>query len=206
VLKKANLYFREHERLRSRISGALAAAGLEYHGRVKVRHLLDVLVNDVGCEAISQRVTRPLEGVKVAPYYGCQIGRPEPSFDDPEYPETLDTLLTAIGAEAVSYPLKAECCGGMLMTTSEDVCQSLAKRLLECAVENGAQCIATICPLCNVNLEAYQGKLNRRFGTEFAIPVLPFTQLVGLALGVEPKKLGLGMELVSAAKALAIRV
>jgi len=206
VLKKANLYFREYEEVRSRISGALAAGGLEYHGRVKVRHLLDVLANDVGCREIQQQVRRPLQGLRVAPYYGCQIGRPEPSFDHPEYPQTLDALLKALGAEVVHYPLKAECCGGMLMTTSEEVCQGLVRRLLECAVQNGAQCIATLCPLCNVNLEAYQGKLNRRFGTDFVIPVLPFTQLVGLALGIEAKKLGLGMELVPAEKALPIRV
>lgn len=206
VLKKTNLYFREDEHLRSRISGALAAGGLEYHGRVKVRHLLDVLVNDVGCQEIQERVTRPLEGLRVAPYYGCQIGRPEPSFDHPEHPQSFDALLAALGAEVVPYPLKAECCGGMLMTTSEGVCQGLVRRLLECAIRNGAQCIATLCPLCNVNLEAYQGKLNRRFGTDFRMPVLPFTQLVGLALGVEPGKLGLGMELVAGEKVLPIGV
>jgi len=205
VLKKTNLYFREDERLRSRINHALAAGDLEYHGGVNVRHLLDVLVNDVGCEEIKQRVARPLEGFRVVPYYGCQIGRPQPSFDHAEYPQTLDALLRALGAEVVPYPLKAECCGGMLMTTSEGVCQGLVRRLLECAMQNGAQCIATVCPLCNVNLEAYQGRLNRRFGTDFGMPVLPFTQLVGLALGVEPRKLGLGMELVPAEKALPIQ-
>jgi heterodisulfide reductase subunit B len=109
----------------------------------------------------------------------------------------LDTLLGWLGAEPVSFPLKAKCCGGMLMTTNESVGLGLVRGLLDCAAQNGAECVATICPLCHMTLEAYQGNVNKRFGTHFQLPTLYFTQLIGLAFGFSRKELGINEELIS---------
>jgi heterodisulfide reductase subunit B len=161
-----------------------------------VRHPLDVLVNEVGVEVIASAVKRSLEGLAFAPYYGCQIVRPERGFDDLEFPSTMDTLFQRLGARAVYFPLKTRCCGGMLMTTFPDVCLQLEKDLLECAAENGAQCIVTTCPLCQVNLEAYQKRVNKMFGTSYQVPVMYFTQLLGVALGCSEKELGFQRNLI----------
>lgn len=196
TLSKTNHYFSEDERMKRDIAEVLNAAGRSYSGGVKVRHLLDVLTNDVGLEAVKAKVTRELSGLKVAAYYGCQMSRPGAEFDDPEFPMTMDNLLTALGADPVEFPTKAKCCGGMLMTTSQDVALKMVRDILSDAVENGAQCIATACPLCQMNLEAYQGDVNRKFGTDFMIPVVYFTQLTGMAMGLNRQEIDLGRELV----------
>ena len=189
ALSKTNRYLAESEALARELSGALDAAGLEYRGTVRVRHLLDVFVNDVGQARIRDSVAKSLSGLRVAPYYGCQLSRPKGMFGDPEFPTEMDDLLSWLGAEPVRYPLKAKCCGGMLMTTRSDVCETLVLRLLSAAVEAEAECIATICPLCQINLEAYQNRINKRFGTRFDMPIFYFTQLTGLALGLGEKEL-----------------
>lgn len=195
TLTKTNHYMAENPQLKKTIGTALKAADLQYFGSVKVRHLLEVIVNDVGENEIKARIKNSLKDLKVAPYYGCQLTRPFGEVDDPEFPTMLDNLLTWIGAKPVNYPLKAKCCGGMLMMTKEDVGLSLTKNLLECAKENGAECIATICPLCHMNLECYQDNVNKHFGTDYHIPVLYFTQLIGLAFGFSRKSLGIDDEL-----------
>lgn len=202
MLEKTNLRLKEPD-LGRRVGEVLGVAGLKYEGSVRVRHFLEVLVNDVGEGLIRERVTAPLEGLRVAPYYGCQFSRPEGRYDDLEFPTALDRLLSWIGAEVVDYPLKAQCCGGLLMTTKEEVALKLVRDLLALARKRGARCIATICPLCQLNLEAYQDRVKARFGADLSIPILYFTQLLGLSLGLEGKALGLGTELVSAADILA---
>jgi heterodisulfide reductase subunit B len=196
VLLKTNHLLRESPELRARVDQILGEAGLRYQLTVRVRHPLDVLMNDVGVETIAKAARRSLNGLPFAPYYGCQIVRPERGFDDPEYPTKMDALFDKLGATAVYFPMKTRCCGGMLMTTFPGVCLELVKDLLECAVQNGAQCVATTCPLCQVNLEAYQKRINKKFGTAFNIPVIFFTQLLGVALGCSEKELGLHRTLV----------
>lgn len=203
TLRKAHEHFVEDDRSRREIQKALEAAGLSYDGSVRVRHVLDVFVNDIGFDGIRSHVKRPLAGLRVAPYYGCQIVRPGPTFDDPEMPTSLDHLLVALGAEPVPFALKTRCCGGMLMTTSEPVALELVHRILACADQGRADAIAIVCPLCNMNLEGYQGKVNKAFGTRYRLPVLPFTHFMGVAFGLPPKEIGLGQELVSAKQALA---
>jgi heterodisulfide reductase subunit B len=196
VLLKTNRFLRESPELRAKVDQLLGQVGLKYSLGVKVRHPLDVLVNEVGVEAIASAAKRSLEGVAFAPYYGCQIVRPERGFDDAEFPLTMDTLFQRLGARAAYFPLKTRCCGGMLMTTFPDVCLQLVKDLVECAAENGAQCIVTTCPLCQVNLEAYQKRVNKMFGTSYQVPVMYFTQLLGVALGCSEKELGLQRNLI----------
>lgn len=197
MLESTNLRLKEPDWGR-RVGEVLGVAGLKYEGSVRVRHFLEVLVNDLGEESIRERVTRPLEGVKVAPYYGCQFSRPEGRYDDLEFPRVMDALLSWVGAEVVDYPLKAACCGGLLMTTHEEVALKLVRDLLKTAIDRGADCISTICPLCQLNLEAYQDRVKAHFGADLSIPILYFTQLLGLSLGLNEKEVGLGMELVSA--------
>jgi len=196
VLLKTNRFLRESAELRAKVDQLLGEVGLKYNLGVKVRHPLDVLVNDIGVGEIASAAKRSLEGVAFAPYYGCQIVRPERGFDDAEFPSTMDTLFQRLGARAAYFPLKTRCCGGMLMTTFPDVCLQLVKDLLECAAENGAQCMVTTCPLCQVNMEAYQKRVNKKFGTSYQIPVMYFTQLLGVALGCSEKELGLHKNLV----------
>jgi heterodisulfide reductase subunit B len=196
VLLKTNRFLRESPELRAKVDQQLGQVGLKYSLGVKVRHPLDVLVNEVGLEVIASAAKRSLEGIAFAPYYGCQIVRPERGFDDAEFPLTMDTLFQRLGAKATYFPLKARCCGGMLMTTFPDVCLQLVKDLVECAAENGAQCIVTTCPLCQVNLEGYQKRVNKKFGTSYQVPVMYFTQLLGVALGCSEKELGLHRNLI----------
>jgi heterodisulfide reductase subunit B len=196
VLLKTNRFLQESPELRAKVDHLLGQSGLKYGLTTRVRHPLDILVNDVGLEKIAAAAKRSLEGVAFAPYYGCQIVRPERGFDDCEFPTTMDTLFERLGARAVYFPLKTRCCGGMLMTTFPDVALQLVKDLLECAAENGAQCMITTCPLCQVNMEAYQDKVNKTFGTSYRVPVMYFTQLLGHALGCSEKELGLQRNLI----------
>lgn len=202
-----NMYFtRAHlaqdPDLAEHINYALEEDNLHFSGNIAVRHLIEVFVQDVGLAEIKSKVSNPLDGLRVAPYYGCQILRPRKDHEDVEQPQFFEELLSAIGAEPVEYPLKIRCCGGALIITSRRAALSMVRNLLQNAVDREAAVIATACPLCQVNLECYQKQVNSEFGTDFSVPVMYFTQLVGLALGIPPKRLGIGKELVSTTLAL----
>jgi heterodisulfide reductase subunit B len=197
TLAKANQHLKDHPDLLAKVNEALAVAGLRYNGSLRVRHLVDVLVNDITPEFIAGRLEKPLRGLKVAPYYGCQLVRPAYGLDDTERPVTLDKLVAATGAENVDFPLKARCCGGSLTLSEESSTLGLIEKLLRSAVENGAQCIVTPCPLCQTNLDAYQSRVNSVFKKRYKIPVLFITQLIGLALGLDAKSLGLDSNIVA---------
>ena len=202
ILNRTNSALKEYPELRAKVNEALAAGGLEYHGTVKVRHLLDVFANDISRDQITSKVNVDLSGLKVAPYYGCQVVRPVPSFDHPEFPQSLDHLIKNLGAEPVLFPLKTRCCGGSLIISEEEIALGLIRKLLENASSNGAECIATVCPLCQTNLDVYQSRVNKKFKTNFNLPVLFFTQLIGMAFGVEDSVLGLQKCIVPAEKIL----
>jgi heterodisulfide reductase subunit B2 len=191
VLAKTNRVLKEIPEIRRDVNEALAEGGLSYSGNTGVRHPLDILMNDVGIEAILREQKRSLDGLKIAPYYGCQIVRPDKSFDDPENPMLMDTLFTRCGGDVVPYSLKVRCCGGMLMTTFEETALKLSMEILDCAARSGADVLVTTCPLCHFNLEAYQEKISARYGKHFALPILYFTQLLGVALGLDFVRLGL---------------
>jgi heterodisulfide reductase subunit B len=183
--------------------------GKPYDGGVEVHHVLDVLVNRLGLDAVREKVSRPLAGLRVACYYGCLLTRPPKvvAFDDAEHPHTMDDLVEAAGAEPVDWPLKTECCGASLSMTHSGVVARLGYRLLSMARRAGAECIAVACPLCQVNLDLRQadaakvgkGDSPRKKGTvPFSAhgglpptPVLYVTQLVGLALGLSEEELGI---------------
>jgi len=206
-LKKTDWLMAADPGVSARVNEALAAGGLNYvPGRVRVRHLLDVICIDVGEAAVREQVVKPLSGLRLAPYYGCQIVRPFAEFDDPEHPTTLDELLTWVGAEVVPYPLKTHCCGGHLTQISEPQAFELIRRLLQAATDNGAHMIVCMCPMCQLNLDAYQSQVNKHYRTAFEIPIVFFTQVLGIAFGIEPKELGFGREIVRAEKVIRHRL
>ncbi len=202
-LSRTNEYLQKYPKVKSEVDEALAAGGLTYRGKVKVRKVLDVYVNDIGYETIASKVKKNLDGLKVACYYGCQEVRPHFGFDHTEMPESMDKLVKALGAVPVNFPLKSRCCGGSLIISEEDASLELIKKLLDSAVGNGAEVMVTGCPLCQLNIDAYQASVNRKYKTDYKLPVLFFTQLMGIAYGLDGKKLGLKASIVPVKKALA---
>jgi heterodisulfide reductase subunit B len=187
------------------VNEALAAGQLSYQpGSLEIRHLLDVIIYDIGLEAVEKNVVRPLTGLRVAPYLGCMVPRPdyEHRWSDHEYPIELDLLLKTLGAQVIDFPLKTECCGGHMPHIGPETAFELIRRLVGTADEFQADAMITVCPMCQLNLDGYQGEANRFFGTSYHMPVLFFTQLMGLAFGLDPKELGFGLELVSAKNVL----
>jgi len=202
-LRKTETYMAQFPEMKKKVDEALAEANIKYEGGVVTKHFLQAVVEDVGIEKIQSLVKRPLKDLRVAPYYGCQIARPYGIEDDADNPTMLDRLLTALGATPTYYPMKTTCCGGSLMGTREDVALRLCRNLLLCAQQDAAECIAVTCPLCQLNLDAYQSAINRAYGTKFNLPIVYFTQLMGIAFGMDSKKLGLTQCIVPATNLVA---
>ncbi|WP_319543896.1 CoB--CoM heterodisulfide reductase iron-sulfur subunit B family protein [uncultured Pseudodesulfovibrio sp.] len=167
--------------LHGKVNEVLAASGLMYSGKVAVRHILDVFINDVGAKVIEQKVTNNLKGMRIAPYYGCQILRPYPVFDDPKNPMSMHRVLKALGADVHEWDHGNTCCGASLMMGHRAVAMQSVTAILSDA--EGADAIATVCPLCQMNLEAYQSQA-KKLGAK-PIPILYLTQLMGEAFGLE---------------------
>jgi heterodisulfide reductase subunit B len=204
-LAKADYYMAERPTLGEKVNEALAEGGLHYDpGSIEIRHLLDVIYNEIGIERLKAKVVKPLTGLRVAPYLGCMVPRPDyhNRWSDHEHPVELVEILRAIGAEVVDFPLATTCCGGHMTQIGPETAFELINRLVSSADKHEADIMTTVCPMCQMNLDAYQSEANRHFGTNFHMPIVFFTQLIGLALGIAPEKLGFGMELTSAKKAL----
>jgi heterodisulfide reductase subunit B len=186
------------------VNNALAAGNLNYKpGTIKVRHLLEMIINDVGLDKLKERTKRPLYGLNVAAYYGCLVARPDSVFDSSEQPTAMDDMIEALGAKATPFSLKTFCCGGHMTQISETTALEMIHKIVQNAADSGADAIVTICPMCQLNLDVYQGYAHDLFGTDFQMPILYFTQLIGLALGLKPKELGFGQEFVDAKPAIA---
>jgi heterodisulfide reductase subunit B len=159
-LAKADYYMQEQPKLGTMVNEALKAGDLSYKpGTLEIRHLLDVMVYDIGLETIKSNVVRPLTGLRVAPYLGCMVPRPdyEHHWSDHEHPIELDLLLETLGAEVIDFPLKTHCCGGHMPQIGPDTAFELIRRLLASAATYEADIMATLCPMCQMNLDAYQG-------------------------------------------------
>ncbi|HTQ10143.1 MAG TPA: CoB--CoM heterodisulfide reductase iron-sulfur subunit B family protein [Fimbriimonadaceae bacterium] len=191
TLRKAQHAIDEKPDIGRRVKEGLKKVGLPGEWQVRVRHPLDVLVNDLGVDRIAKSVKKPLSGIRVASYYGCQIVRPYESFDDPVEPRTMDQIMEALGATVVDWPLRSRCCGGSLSGTTPDVGLWLPFILLQEAKKKGADVMATACPLCQFNLECNQDQIKARYGDAAQLPVAYFTQLMGLALGLPAQDLGI---------------
>jgi heterodisulfide reductase subunit B len=197
IFNRTSTYLKAYPTLKAKVDEALAAGGLKFQHAVRVRHMLDIITTDIGYDAIKAKVKKPLNGLKVAPYYGCQVVRPGFGFDHPESPQSLDKLISSLGGEPTPFPLKTRCCGGSLIISEEALALDLTRKLLESASSNGAECLVTVCPLCQTNLDAYQSRVNRKFKTNYKLPVLFFTQLMGIAYGIDGKTLGINKNIVS---------
>jgi heterodisulfide reductase subunit B len=204
-LAKADNYMKERPQLGERVNVALDAGGLHYDpGSVEIRHLLEVIMNDVGLDQVRANVVKPLTGLRVAPYLGCMLPRPDPDhrWKNHERPDDLDRLLAALGADVVDYPLKTECCGGHMTQIAPKVGLELIRRLVDEAEHELADMMVTVCPMCQINIDAYQGEMNAEFHTKHRMPIVFFTQLMGVAFGLDQKKMGIGRELTDARPAL----
>jgi heterodisulfide reductase subunit B len=171
----------------ARVNQALEVEHLHYDGSITVRHMLDVLANDFGPAAIQAKVKRPLTGLKVAPYYGCQTVRPYAAYDDGQRPWSMVNILEALGATVYHHLQEASCCGTALLTTKPEMGLRIAGSILEAALP--ADCITTVCPMCHMNLDSYQDKVSRVLGKPIKIPVTFLPQLIGLAFGLSEKDL-----------------
>ncbi|MDI6710209.1 MAG: CoB--CoM heterodisulfide reductase iron-sulfur subunit B family protein [Thermoanaerobacterales bacterium] len=201
----ANEKFKTDARFRSQVSEALGAAGLKYEGGLRVRHLIDVLVNDIGLDNLKARTIKPLAGMKIACYSGCQTVRAirRRDFDNVEYPVMLSRIVEALGATPVPFPAAARCCGGSQQFTRVELIHELTGYVLETAAKNGAEAIVTPCPMCHMNTDVYQAEINRVKGTNYYLPVFFLTQLIGLAFDLKPKDLGFSFNVVSPDKLFA---
>jgi heterodisulfide reductase subunit B len=200
-LRTANYKVREEREERER---AEKITGKPYDGGVEVLHVLDVLANRLGEESIRQSVNSPLTGLKAASYYGCLLSRPPEvvAFESADHPTSMDRILDAVGATPVEWPYKTECCGAGLSMSRADAVERLTARLLAMAREAGAECLALACPMCHVNLDLRQRDAMENHAEVTETPILYLTQLLGLALGLSEKELGLNALTISAAPLL----
>ncbi len=190
VLNKTSDYVAQYPELSKKISRGLEAVGLSYEGKVKTSHPLEIIVKEVGLEKVSSLVKTPLSWLKVFPYYGCLLVRPYAKFDDAANPTTMDMLLDALGAQVIPHPLKTKCCGGTAMEMMPDIGLGLNQVLLKEAKRRGANVISTACQFCHFNLECYQDDISSRYSEDLHMPIAYFTQLMGLAFGLDPERLG----------------
>ena len=193
--KETQRCLQHSKRLLEDTKTALAEAGLgkDYKGEVPIRHMVEVLIEDLGYDALAKPVVKPLADIKIAGYVGCQTNRPfgvaGESFENPKY---LDKLVATVGAEPVEkFDQKVTCCGGALAFSEPEKSQAQIRKIVESAYDHGAEMIVTPCPVCQMNVEIYQDQINARFGTKFHMPVTYYSQLMTVAYGGSAKQAGL---------------
>jgi heterodisulfide reductase subunit B len=184
------------------INNILGEIGLKYEGKQNIRHMVEVLIEDFGYDALKKPVKKPLEGIKIAGYVGCQTNRPfgvhGESFENPKY---LDKLTETMGAEPVEkYDQKVTCCGGALAFSEPEKSYVQIKKIIESAYDFGAEMIVTPCPVCQMNVEVYQDMINKKYSTKFKIPVVYYSQLMAVAYGANAKEAGLDGNIVRATR------
>jgi len=189
----ANVALKHSPELRAKINRSLSQTGKEFLGSKEVKHYLQVLMEDIGIENLKQKVSKPLNNLKVAAFYGCHVLRPSGhlKFDDPERPSILENLIEALGAKSVEYRNKLKCCGGLLRGYSDEIALDLAREKLANTSKAGADCIATLCPFCFVALDIGQIQIRSKFQETYNMPVLHYSELLALALGIDAKELAL---------------
>jgi len=198
VMSAANKRLKEEPGLLDRINAVLAKDGIAYRGTVKVKHLLWIVVREVGLPRLERLVQHPMQEFRIAPFYGCYILRPswELSFDDPENPNSLEKVIKAVGGEPVAYPGRTKCCGFPIILEKEAIAVAMAGKNMQEAKEQGADFMVTPCPLCHMSLDIYQERAGQAVNAKLNLPILHLPQLIGLALGVPAKELGVSRHLV----------
>jgi heterodisulfide reductase subunit B2 len=193
------------EAVRREVNETLSKAGLRYEGGVKVRHFARILYQEVGLDRIRPTLTRSLKGLLIAPHYGCHYLKPSEihdSFDPVEDPHTLDELFTLTGAEVVEYGHRKRCCGGPVLAVDEGTALAVAKEKLDDILSSGANAIGLVCPFCSVMYDSNQKGVESRFGKNYGLPVFYLSQVLGLAMGMDRKEVGLNMNVVKPAELL----
>ncbi|TML13644.1 MAG: heterodisulfide reductase subunit B [Actinobacteria bacterium] len=191
-LRQANAMLSNDDELRGRVNENLQSVGVPaYSGKIDVRHLLWEIAEGEGYELLKQAAHKGLKGLRVAPFYGCQILRPSKllGFEDPDRPWSLERIIEACGGEAIDYPAKIKCCGFPIIQAREETALGELIQPIEQASEAGADAIVTPCPLCHLSLDAWQSKLKAATGKDFRMPILHLSQLVGVAAGLEESEL-----------------
>ncbi|MFQ5860611.1 MAG: CoB--CoM heterodisulfide reductase iron-sulfur subunit B family protein [Dehalococcoidia bacterium] len=199
VMAQANRALRDPE-YRTKVNGYLAEEGLEYKGTTVVKHLLWIIVEDLGIEALQSFIVRPLEGLRVAPFYGCYIVRPSDTLDFEGHPErqtSLERVIEAVGAQVVDFEGKARCCGFPILTINETNSLAMVAKHTSDAKGMGADAMVTPCPLCHLNLDGAQSKAAGQAATRIDLPILHLPQLLGLAMGFTPRQMGLQRHIVT---------
>jgi succinate dehydrogenase / fumarate reductase cytochrome b subunit len=205
-LRQANFQLTGDADLRARVNANLAAVGVPpYLHDVDVRHLLWELAEGEGYEQLRIAAHKGLKGLRVAPFYGCQILRPSRvlGFEDPDRPWSLERIIEACGGVAVDYPAKLKCCGFPIIQAREETALAELIQPIEQAVAAGADAMVTPCPLCHLSLDAWQSKLKAQTGRDFAMPVLHLSQLIGVAAGLSSSELQFKRHVVSVEPVLA---
>ncbi len=198
VMGAANKRLKAEPELLARINGVLARDGITYRGTVQVKHLLWIVVREVGLQTLRDQVRIPLRDFRIAPFYGCYILRPswDLGFDDPENPTSLEKVIRAVGGEAVAYAGRTKCCGFPVILEKEAIAVAMAGTNMKEAKEEGAEVMVTPCPLCHMSLDIYQDRAGRAVQSKLNLPILHLPQLLGLAMGVPAKELGLARHLI----------
>ncbi|MFQ6065281.1 MAG: CoB--CoM heterodisulfide reductase iron-sulfur subunit B family protein [Candidatus Bathyarchaeia archaeon] len=199
TLAEVSKELKHNNGLREKVNEKLQRIGRTYRGNAKAKHFVRILYEDVGSEKIKSQVKNSLEGIKLASHYGCHYFKPSDVFDkfeDPEFPRTLDELVSVLGAETVGYEDKTYCCGGVILDVDDNTALAMAQRKLEHVDAVGADAMVLMCPLCGSMYDRNQRVIERRFNAAYNLPVLFYPQLLGLAFGIDPKELGLAMNRV----------
>ena len=205
VMSQANKRLKDDPNYLARVNANLAEEGLEYKGTVVIKHLLWVIVEEVGVEKLKSLVTRPLVGLRVAPFYGCYIIRPSDALDLKGHPEretSLETVIEALGARVVDFPGKTRCCGFPLLTINEKNSVAMVAKHTSDVKDLGADAMVTPCPLCHLNLDGYQPKVMQQSQKNIDMPILHLPQLLGMAMGFGAKDMGLQRHIISAKRVL----
>jgi succinate dehydrogenase / fumarate reductase cytochrome b subunit len=196
-----NLHFQQDPTLLAQVNRALAKIGLEYRGSVEVKHLLYVIIDDIGLEHIAELVTRPLHGLRIAPFYGCHLLRPGNTHgyrDDPYHPRSLGELIKMLGGKEVIYNGATKCCGFHALMVREKTALRMSGKHIQEAISKEAALMVTPCPLCHTVLDNYQPRAAQELGVPLNLPILHLPQLIGLALGLSPEELMLKRHVVPA--------
>ncbi len=192
----------EDAKLMTEANQALDEADLKLENKTPIKHMVEVLIEDIGYEEMGGKVKKPLEGIKIAGYVGCQTNRPfgivGESFENPVY---LDKLVDTLGAESIpAYEKKVQCCGGALAFSEPEKSQEMVKGIIEAAYDHGADMIATPCPVCQMNVEVYQDQINATYATKFAMPVVYYSTLMAVAYGRNARDAALDGQIIPAKK------
>ena len=206
TLKKVNKILKEDKASKEEINGYLKESGLQFNGTIKTKHILQVLMEDVGLEKIKNRVVKPLTMLKVAEHVGCHLLRPKEyiGFDDPEDPQTLKELIEITGATCLDYTNKTECCGAPSVGVSDKVALQLARDKLNNVKIAEAQALITICPFCHIMFDTNELRIERMFNETYGIPILHYPQLLGLAMGLAQEELAFNELRVDPSKLLQV--